>query len=114
MNNIPTSVANTSIGEIIRTVDNTSFANIVRGLDITSNAGSNIQGINTGIRTEAGTFGIQAITGGASGGVSLPAAVYAENSGTTIGDVMRLYTSTMTSAATMANIYQEISTSFCR
>lgn len=110
VNNAPTSVANTSVNEIVRTIDNTTLANTVRGIEVVSNAGSNTAGVNTGIRATGATFGVQAFSSGLAGGVSTPAAMYAESTGSTNGDVMRLYTSTMTSAANMANIYQEIST----
>jgi hypothetical protein len=109
VNNAPTSVANTVAGEIVRTIDNTSLANTVRGIEVVSNAGSNTSGINTGIRTTGATFGVQAFTSGLGGGLSAPAAIYGENTGTTDGDILRLYTSTMTSSPYIAQIYQEIS-----
>ncbi len=110
MNNAPTSSANTSINQIIRTIDNTSLANLVRGIEVVSNAGSNTAGTNTGIRTTGATFGIQAITSGTAGGVALPAAIYAENTGTTQGDIARFYTGSMTSAPSMVQLYHETST----
>ncbi len=108
--NSPTSTANTAVGEIIRTVDNTSLANLVRGIEVTSNAGSNTAGTNTGIRTTGATFGLQAFSNGTAGGVSVPAAIYGESTGTTQGDILRLYSASMTSAASMAQLYQETST----
>lgn len=109
-NNAPTTNANTMVGEVIRTIDNTTLANLVRGIEVTSNAGSNTAGTNTGIRTTGATFGIQAITNGAAGGQSLPAAIYGENTGTTQGDILRLYSNSMTSAAQMAQFYHNTST----
>lgn len=109
-NNAPTTNSNTMVGEIIRTVDNTTLANLVRGIEITSSAGSNTAGTNTGIRTTGATFGIQAITTGLAGGVSAPAAIYGENTGTTQGDILRLYSNTMTSAAQMAYFYHDTTT----
>ncbi len=109
-NNAPTTNANTMVGEVIRTVDNTALANLVRGIDITSNAGSNTAGTNTGLRSTGGTFGVQAITNGSAGGVALPAGLYAENTGTTQGDVARFYTGSMTSAASMLSVYHDTST----
>jgi hypothetical protein len=107
--NAPTTASNTSIGEIIRTTDNTAFDNTVRGIEVVSSVGTNTNGINTGIRTTGGTFGIQAITTGLAGGLTVPAAIYGENTGTTQGDALRLYSSSVTTAAAMAKIYQEIS-----
>jgi hypothetical protein len=109
-NNAPTTNSNTMVGEVIRTVDNTSLANLVRGIEITSNAGSNTAGTNTGLRSTGATFGVQAITNGAAGGVSVPAGLYAENTGTTQGDVARFYTGSMTSAASMLSVYHDTST----
>ncbi len=108
-NNAPTTNSNTMVGETIRTVDNTSLANLVRGIDITSNAGSNTAGTNTGLRAIAGTYGVQAITAGTAGGVAVPAGLYAENTGTTQGDVARFYTGSMTSAASMLSVYHDTS-----
>ncbi|MFA7285699.1 MAG: hypothetical protein WC011_02535 [Candidatus Paceibacterota bacterium] len=109
-NNAPTTNANTMVGEILRVIDNTTLANLVRGIEITANAGSNTAGTNTGIRTTGATFGIQAITNGAAGGASLPAAIYGENTGTTQGDVLRLYSNSITTAPQMAQFYHNTST----
>ena len=110
INEAPTSVANSSIAQIIRTIDNTSLANTVRGLEIVSNAGSNTAGTNTGIRATGATFGIQAITAGTAGGVALPAAIYGESTGTTQGDILRLYSTSISTAPQMAYFYQKTST----
>ena len=110
MTNSPTSSANTAINQIVRTVDNTSLANTVRGLEVVSSAGSNVAGTNTGVRSTGATFGVQAITTGLAGGVSLPAGLYAENTGTTQGDVARFYTGSMTSAPSMLQVYHDTST----
>jgi hypothetical protein len=109
MNNAPTSSANTAINQIIRTIDNTALANTVRGIEVVSSAGSNTAGTNTGIRSTGATFGVQAITTGLAGGVSLPAGLYAENTGTTQGDVARFYTGSMTSAPAMLQVYHDTS-----
>jgi hypothetical protein len=110
VNNAPTSVANTSINQIIRTIDNTALANTVRGIEVVSNAGSNTAGLNVGIRTTGATFGIQAFTNGAAGGVAQPAAIFAESTGTTQGDVLRLYSQSISTAPQMAYFYQDTST----
>jgi hypothetical protein len=107
--NAPTNASNTSVGEIIRTTDNTTLDNTVRGIEVVSSVGSNTSGINTGIRTTGATFGLEAYTTGLAGGISAPAAVYAQNNGTTTGTALRLYSSTVTSAESMAKIYQESS-----
>jgi hypothetical protein len=109
INNTPTSTANTAIGQILRMVDNSALANTVRGLEIVASVGTNTNGVNTGIRSTGGTFGIQAITTGLAGGSLTPAAIYGENTGTTQGDVLRLYSSTVTTAPSMATIFQETS-----
>ena len=109
-NNAPTTNSNTMVGEIIRTVDNTTLANLVRGLDITSNAGSNTAGTNTGLRASGATFGVQGITSGLAGGVSVPAALYGENTGTTNGDILRLFSNSVTSAPSLATFYHDTST----
>jgi len=102
--------ANTAIGQIVRMVDNTSsLANTVRGIEIVASAGSNTSGTNTGIRATGGTFGVQGITTGNAGGVSAPAALYGENTGTTQGDILRLYSNSITSAPAMATFYQDTS-----
>lgn len=106
-------VATTAIGQIIRMDDTPSSgtpANLIRGLEIVASVGSNTAGTNTGIRSTGKTFGVQAITTGAAGGVALPAGLYAENTGTTQGDVARFYTGSMTSAASMLNVYHDTST----
>lgn len=110
INNAPTTNANTSVGQIVRTIDNTALANLVRGIEIVSNAGSNTAGTNTGLRATGATFGVQGITNGAAGAVALPAALYGESTGTTQGDILRLYTQTMTSAPAIAQIYHDTST----
>lgn len=109
INNNPTSLANTAVGSIYRVVDNTTLANLVRGIDITSNVGSNTLGVNTGLRANGATFGLQGITTALAGGVYVPAAIYGENTGTTQGDVLRLYSNTMTTAPAYATFYHDTS-----
>ncbi|MEO5635206.1 MAG: hypothetical protein ABIR14_01290, partial [Candidatus Paceibacterota bacterium] len=110
VNNAPTSTANTSVNQIIRTIDNTALANTVRGIEIVSSAGSNTAGTNTGLRATGATFGVQAITTGLAGGVALPAALYGESTGTTQGDILRLYSNTITTTAQMAYFYHDTTT----
>ncbi|MBX4189076.1 hypothetical protein KW785_00590 [Candidatus Parcubacteria bacterium] len=101
---------NTAVGTLIRMIDNSGISNLVRGLEVVASAGNTTFGVNTGIRGSGHTFGVQGITTGLAGGTSTPAAIYGENSGTTQGDILRLYTSTMTTATSVASFYQEIST----
>ncbi len=112
INNSPSgsNATNTSIAQIIRTIDNSNISNLVRGLEVISSAGNNVYGVNTGIRTTGHTFGIQGITTGLAGGTSTPAAIYGESLGSTQGDIMRLYSATITSAPQMAIFYQEVQT----
>jgi hypothetical protein len=110
VNNNATTTANNAWGEVIRVVDNGTLANQVRGIEVDAHAGSNTQGVNTGIRTYGHTFGITAFSDGLAGGVSVPAAIYGESAGTTQGDVMRLYSNTMTTAPQMALMYQASTT----
>jgi hypothetical protein len=99
----------TAVGQILRITDSSGRSNLVRGLEIVTSVGNNTFGVNTGIRTTGHTFGLQGITTGLAGGTSTPAAIYGENIGTTQGDILRLYTSTMTSATAIARLYQESS-----
>ncbi len=104
------SATNTAVAQLIRVIDNTSRSNLVRGLEVVASGGTDTYGVNTGIRGTGHTFGIQGITTGLAGGTSTPAAIYGENTGTTQGDILRLYTSTMTTATSVAQFYQESST----
>ncbi|MFA6095295.1 MAG: hypothetical protein WC767_00400, partial [Candidatus Paceibacterota bacterium] len=105
--NAPTSATNTAVAQIVRVVDNSSLSNLVRGLEIVAAGGNNTYGVNTAVRATGHTFGVQGITTGLAGGTSSPAALYGENTGTTQGDVLRLYTSTMTTATSVAMFYHE-------
>jgi hypothetical protein len=108
--NNPSTATNTAVAQIIRTIDNSALSNLVRGIEVVASAGTNTYGVNTGIRATGHTFGLQGLTTGNAGGTSTPAAIYGENTGTTQGDVLRLYTSTMTTASSVAQFYQEGST----
>jgi hypothetical protein len=105
--NTPTSATNTAVAQIIRIIDSSSLSNLTRGLDITASGGNNTYGVNTGLRASGHTFGVQGVTTGLAGGTSTPAGLYGENTGTTNGDVLRLYTSTMTTATSVAMFYHE-------
>jgi|GEM_PF-3636581 len=107
--NAPIGSANTLVGSIMRLRDNTSLANTVRGLEIQTNQGSNTQGENTALSTFARTFGVRAVTEGDAGGVFLPAALYAETRGTTQGNAIRAYSSSITSADALVSILHDTS-----
>jgi len=111
INNTPgTSATNTAVAQLIRINDSSGRSNLTRGLEILASGGNNTWGVNTALRAAGHTFGVQGITTGLAGGTSTPAAIYGENTGTTQGDILRLYTSSMTSAPAIANFYQELST----
>jgi hypothetical protein len=105
------SVASTQVGQIIRITDSTSsLVNTVRGIEVVASVGTNTSGTNTGIRTTGATFGLEAITTGVNGGVSAPAAIFGQNTGTTQGDILRLYSTSVTSAPSFATMYHNTST----
>jgi hypothetical protein len=106
--NAPTINPNTMVGQMIRVEDNTSLANTVRGLEVQAHRGTNTAGENTGVSSYGRTFGVKAYTTADAGGAYLPAAVYAQTSGTTQGNVLRGYTETLTTAE-MAYLYQTTS-----
>ncbi len=101
----------TLVGQIIRIDDDdTSAANTIRGIEVVANVGDNNSATeNTGIRTTGGTFGITAYTNAAAASSVVPAAIYGENTGTTTGDILRLNSTSMTSAPSFATFYQATS-----
>jgi len=102
---------NTAVAQIIRVVDSSGISNLVRGMDITASGGSNNYGVNTGLRSTGHTFGIQGVTTGLAGGTSTPTAIFGETTGTTQGDVLRLYSTSIADATqNMAHFYQDTST----
>ena len=110
LTNSPTSATNTAVADLIRVVDDSGISNLVRGLDVNSAGGTNTYGVNTGIRGAGHTFGVQGITTGLASGSSTAAALYGESTGTTEGDILRLFTSTMTTATSVARFYHQGST----
>ncbi len=111
LNTVNGTVAGTEVGTFIRMTDNTSLANTVRGLEVQAYSGTNVNGVNTGIASYGKTFGIHAVTDALAGGISLPAAVFADlDNGTaaTSGNAIRAYTDNATSAD-LVSIYQETS-----
>jgi hypothetical protein len=106
--NAPTAT-NTAVGTLVRMNDNTVLSNNVIGLEVIANGGSNTWGRNTAIRGTGATFGVAGFTSGLAGGSSTPAALYGESTGTTLGDVLRLYSSSLTTASSVAQFFQETS-----
>ncbi len=110
-------VDSTYIGELIRIVDTDCDTgataldcdNSVRGLEVQSWTGNNTAGTNTAIAGFGKTFGIQGTTDALAGGVSQPAAVFADldnGSAATVGNAIRAYTNNATSAD-LVSFYQE-------
>ena len=89
------------IGDMIRVQDQSSQANTVRGLEVQADLGGNTQGENTGISTFGRTFGLRAATVGDAGGLFEPAGIFAETEGTTQGQAIRGFSSSITSADLM-------------
>ena len=100
--------AGTEVGTLMRVTDNTSLSNTVRGLEVQAYSGTNTSGVNTGIVGYGKTFGVQGYTDGLAGGVATPAGLLGELGNPTVGNAIRAYTATGTSA-TLLNIYQETS-----
>ena len=111
INNVIGGTAGTEDGLFVRMIDSSSAANTVRGLEVQAYSGNNTAGVNTGIATYGKTFGLQAYTTALAGGVSQPAAVFAQldNGGApTIGNAIRAYSNSLTSA-TLVSLYHETS-----
>ena len=103
--------AGTEVADFIRVTDSTSLANTVRGLEIQTWSGTNTAGTNTGIAAYGKTFGITATIDALAGGVSSPAAIFADldnGSAATAGNAIRAYTDNATSA-NLVSFYQETS-----
>ncbi len=98
----------TIVGNIIRIQDSTLFGNIVRGLEVQADKGTNTLGENTAISGFARTFGVRGVTEGDAGGVYEPAGVFAETRGSTQGNAIRGYSSTITTAA-LLKLFQDSS-----
>lgn len=104
-------VAGSEIGNFIKITDSTSLANTVRGIEIQSFSGTNTAGVNTGLAAFAKTFGVHAVTTSEAGGVSIPAALFADldsSAAPTSGNAIRAYTNDAT-AANLVSFYQETS-----
>jgi hypothetical protein len=108
-NLVTTNTATTTIvGSIFRIQDSTSFGNTVRGLEVQAQRGSNTLGENTALSGFARTFGVRGTTEGDAGAVFEPAGVYGETRGTTQGNAIRGYSSSITTAS-LLSLFQDTS-----
>ncbi|MEZ4103660.1 MAG: hypothetical protein R3B60_00010 [Candidatus Paceibacterota bacterium] len=98
----------TMVGSMLRLNDSTSYGNIVRGLEVQTDEGTNTLGENTALSGFARTFGVRGVTSGDAGGSYEPAGVFAETGGSTQGNAIRGYSSTITSAA-LLKLFQDTS-----
>ncbi|MBI2023574.1 DUF5011 domain-containing protein, partial [Candidatus Giovannonibacteria bacterium] len=98
LDNAPTGVANTAVAQMMKIRDNTTLTNTVRGLEVQADVGSNTQGSSIAIGGFGRTFGVRAITTGDAGGVQLPAGLFAQTEGSTQGNAVRAYSTSITSA----------------
>lgn len=96
--NTPTATS-TLVGKIVRIEDSTTLGNTVRGIEVQTQRGTNTLGENTALSGFARTFGVSGTTRGDAGALFEPAGVYGETSGTTQGNALRGYSSTITTAA---------------
>jgi len=109
-NLVTTNTATTTIvGSIFRIQDSTAFGNTVRGLEVQAQRGTNTLGENTALSGFGRTFGVRGTTEGDAGAVFEPAGIYGETRGTTQGNAIRGYSSTITTAA-LLSLFQDTST----
>jgi parallel beta-helix repeat protein len=99
----------TLVGSILRLEDSTTYGNTVRGFEVQTERGTNTLGENTAISGFARTFGVRGVTEGDAGGTYEPAGVYGETRGTTQGNAIRGYSSTITTAS-LLKLFQDTST----
>jgi hypothetical protein len=98
----------TLLGNFLRIEDSTVLGNTVRGFEVQSDWGTNTLGENTALSGYARTFGVRGITSGDAGGSYEPAGVYGETTGTTQGNALRGYSSTITTAS-LLKLFQDSS-----
>ncbi len=99
----------TIAGNMFKIEDNTTFGNTIRGFEVQTDRGINTLGENTALSGFARTFGVRGTTKGDAGGTYEPAGVFAETMGTTQGNAIRGYSSTITSAS-LLKLFQDSST----
>ncbi|MBI2474129.1 MAG: tail fiber domain-containing protein, partial [Candidatus Taylorbacteria bacterium] len=110
--NNPQVNANTMVASIMRVQDNTALANTVRGLEVQTHRGTNTAGENTAINAFGMTFGVKGITQGTAGAVYTPAGLYGETRGTTQGNALRVYSTSITTADLAYFFHDADSTAF--
>src|SRR3989338_4178803 len=98
----------TLVGSMLKLEDNTTFGNTVRGFEVQTDRGTNTQGENTALSGFARTFGVRGVTEGDAGAVYETAGVFGETQGTTQGNAIRGYSSTITSAS-LLKLFQDTS-----
>jgi hypothetical protein len=108
-NLVTTNTATTTIvGSLFRITDSTSLGNTLRGLEVQAQRGTNTLGENTALSGFARTFGVRGTTEGDAGAVVEPAGVYGETRGTTQGNAIRGYSSSITTAS-LLSLFQDTS-----
>jgi len=106
INNTSNTATATMVGSLVKVVDNTTFGNTIRGLEVQANQGSNTQGENTALSGFARTFGVRGFSSGDAGGAFEPAGGYFETGGSSQGNAIRGYSSTITTSDLLA-LFQE-------
>ncbi len=99
----------TIAGNMFKIEDNTLFGNTVRGFEVQTDRGTNTLGENTALSGFARTFGVRGTTQGDAGGTYEPAGIFAETLGTTQGNAIRGYSSSITTAS-LLKLFQASST----
>lgn len=99
----------TITGNMFKIEDNTTFGNTTRGFEVQTDIGTNTLGENTALSGFARTFGVRGTTKGNAGITYEPAGVFGETQGTTQGNAIRGYSSTITSAS-LLKLFQDSST----
>ena len=105
-----TNTATTTIaGNMFKIEDSTLFGNTIRGFEVQTDRGTNTLGENTALSGFARTFGVRGTTQGDAGGTYEPAGVFGETAGTTQGNAIRAYSSSITTAS-LLKLFQASST----
>jgi hypothetical protein len=99
----------TIAGNMFKIEDNTTFGNTIRGFEVQTDRGINTLGENTALSGFARTFGVRGTTKGDAGGTYEPAGIFGETQGTTQGNAIRGYSSTITTAS-LLKLFQDSST----
>ncbi len=101
----------TLVGSMYRIADDTTLGNTIRGLEVQTNRGGNTQGENTAISGTGRTFGVRGITEGDAGSVVEPAGGFFQTKGTTQGNAIRGYSSSITTG-TLMSLFHDTSVGF--